>query len=183
MSNLILADERSYKIFGGLMMASSIVFVLLYIPVLSVLIGAEFRRIIAYRLLFAVGISDCVQLLVHATTGVAVLVQLDLPYAINKRSSKVSRQELVLIIQTFSSLVCYTLAFVFWTFIHPMLFNGSLFANFLSIIMWIIMNGANPVVYIIANSPLRHSLQKLFGYPLANKSHVKANSAWTRRLD
>ncbi|RCN40018.1 hypothetical protein ANCCAN_14051 [Ancylostoma caninum] len=61
-----------------------------------------------------------------------------------------------------------------------MLFNESLYANFLSIIMWIIMNGANPVVYIIVNRPLRRSLQKLFGY--ANKSHMKANSAWTKSV-
>ncbi|RCN40017.1 hypothetical protein ANCCAN_14050 [Ancylostoma caninum] len=84
MSDSITTDDRSYEMFGGLMMASSIVFILLYIPVLSVFIGVEFRKIIAYRLLFAVGISDCVQLLVHASTGTAVLLQFDLPYAINK---------------------------------------------------------------------------------------------------
>ncbi|EYB85434.1 hypothetical protein Y032_0298g1757 [Ancylostoma ceylanicum] len=163
MTNLTINDEQSYRIFGTIVVASSLLFILLYIAVLTVLMSAEFRRIIAYRLLFAVGVSDCVQLLVHATCGVAVLLQFHLPYAINKRSSKLSRHEMVLVIQTFSSLVCYILAFVFWTFIHPMLLNESLCANFLSILIWITMNGANPVVYIIVNRPLRQSLRRILG--------------------
>ncbi|KAK6030860.1 hypothetical protein OSTOST_02993, partial [Ostertagia ostertagi] len=50
----------------------------------QVLWSTDFRRVTAYRVLFAIGLADCIQLIIHVVTSITVIFQFEIPPVIDK---------------------------------------------------------------------------------------------------
>ncbi|VDL75050.1 unnamed protein product [Nippostrongylus brasiliensis] len=99
---------------------------------------------------------------VTATHSSFLLILGDLA-AIQSASSKgnsLKGGELVLTLQHFLVSLVFLFGFIYWDFID--VWDRTLVVNFFSNLIWIIINGMNPFIYLLVNRRLRVSLMRLF---------------------
>ncbi|KAK5969230.1 hypothetical protein GCK32_015010 [Trichostrongylus colubriformis] len=92
------------------------------------------------------------------------------------RRSDLSKPEKLATINTFVSLIAILFAFVYWTFILPCLKAKSLIANFFSLMVWVILNGANPFSYLSFNRRLQRNVHRYFTMNIRRR---RIAVAWT----
>nr|CDJ96939.1 7TM GPCR domain containing protein [Haemonchus contortus] len=79
-------------------------------------------------------------------------------------SSKLSKREFRLTIQVSMIILYFLLSFLYWTFRAP-LFGITTLSDYVSCIVWVVMNGIHPIIYLIFN----HRLQYSFIYMLTHR--------------
>ncbi|GMR60128.1 hypothetical protein PMAYCL1PPCAC_30323, partial [Pristionchus mayeri] len=82
-------------------------------------------------------------------------------YIWTRNGKKFSRREMSITLQLLVSSV-YTIAtFVYWTYLEYPVFGGTTIANYISVHVWIFLNGINTVVFLLFNKRLRESILRL----------------------
>ncbi|KAL6741298.1 hypothetical protein Aduo_014568 [Ancylostoma duodenale] len=76
-------------------------------------------------------------------------------------STKLSKREYRITIQVSLLVLYFLFTFVYWTYLMPW-FGESLLADFFSCLVWVIMNGIHPIIYLVFNERLRYSFMQLF---------------------
>ncbi|GMT11452.1 hypothetical protein PFISCL1PPCAC_2749, partial [Pristionchus fissidentatus] len=92
------------------------------------------------------------------TVGVYAVILL---YIWTQNGKKFSRREMSITLQLLVSSV-YTIAtFVYWTYLEYPVFGGTTLANYVSVHVWIFLNGINTIIFLVFNKRLRQSIFRL----------------------
>ncbi|WKY12044.1 hypothetical protein Q1695_003534 [Nippostrongylus brasiliensis] len=98
-------------------------------------------------------------ILVHVLAA-AVVYTVIAVYIYSKKGNSLKGGELVLTLQHFLVSLVFLFGFIYWDFID--VWDRTLVVNFFSNLIWIIINGMNPFIYLLVNRRLRVSLMRLF---------------------
>ncbi|KAK5970453.1 hypothetical protein GCK32_014493 [Trichostrongylus colubriformis] len=72
-------------------------------------------------------------------------------------SARLSKRELWITIQVSLIVLYFLFAFIYWNYLMS-LFGASTLTDFLSCIVWVVMNGIHSVIYLVFNQRLQHTL-------------------------
>ncbi|KAK6758694.1 hypothetical protein RB195_016114 [Necator americanus] len=78
----------------------------------------------------------------------------------SRKKRRIKYSEFIATVQHFFSSLVFLIGFVYWEFVDDLLENYEL-VNFFSNLIWIIITGSNPIVYLIVNRRLRASIYAL----------------------
>uniref|UniRef100_A0A1I7X0M8 Centromere protein C n=1 Tax=Heterorhabditis bacteriophora TaxID=37862 RepID=A0A1I7X0M8_HETBA len=184
-------DEKLYLFLGISIVASSSGFIILYTPIILIFfIEREFRRSLAYVIMTHIGVTDILQLVVHLYTGIVIIFDQNPHIIINKIIGAFmtglwfsmlaftffltfNRLTTVLLVRYYRFLSSKTLSivsvviayflfsFAYWTYIIPLLGQNNIMFDYLSMLVWVLMNGIHPIIYLVFNSHLRRSFVQL----------------------
>ncbi|GMS92082.1 hypothetical protein PENTCL1PPCAC_14257, partial [Pristionchus entomophagus] len=110
-----------------------------------------------------------------------------LVYISTRNGMKFSRREFSITLELLVSSVYTIAAFVYWTFLEYPVFGGTTLSNYISVQVWIFLNGINTSIYLLINKRLRQSIFRLAikrKLPTSREhiSHLRMAIATTNRV-
>ncbi|ETN82361.1 hypothetical protein NECAME_08011 [Necator americanus] len=75
--------------------------------------------------------------------------------------ARLSKREYWITVQVSLLVLYFLFSFIYWTYLMP-IFGSSVVSDFVSCLVWVVMNGIHPIIYLIFNQRLRYSFVQLF---------------------